>query len=44
MITYDVIEIETGIIAFSDKTQEECINWIEDYGNIIDYTIQEHQH
>lgn len=44
MITYDVIEIETGNITLSDKTQEECLMWIKDYGNIIDYTIQEHQH
>jgi hypothetical protein len=44
MITYDVIEIETENIVLSDKTQEECLQWIEDYGNIIEYTIQEHQH
>jgi hypothetical protein len=44
MITYDVIEIETENIVLSDKTQEECLQWREDYGNIIEYTIQEHQH
>jgi hypothetical protein len=43
MVTYDVIEIETGNIVLSDTTQEECVNWIKEYGNIIDYTIQEHQ-
>lgn len=42
MITYDVIEIQTGNIVLSDKTQEECLNWIESYGNILDYTIQQH--
>ena len=44
MVTYDVIEIETGNIVLSDTTQEECLLWIEEYGNIVDYTIQEHQY
>ena len=44
MDTYDVIEIETGSIIFSDKTQKECLQWIKDYGNIVEYTIQEHQY
>ena len=43
MINYNVIEIQTGIIILLDKTYEECIDWIEKYGNIVDYTIQEHQ-
>jgi hypothetical protein len=43
MVTYDVIEILTGNVVLSDKTQEECINWIETYGDIIHYTIVEHQ-
>lgn len=43
MITYDVIEILTENIVLSNKTQEECIDWIVKYGNIVEYTIQEHQ-
>ena len=44
MITYNVIEIQTENITLSDKTYEECINWIGNYGNIVEHTIQEHQH
>jgi hypothetical protein len=44
MVTYDVIEIQTGNVVLSDKTQEECLIWISEYGNIVDYTIQEHQY
>jgi hypothetical protein len=43
MVTYDVIEISTGNIVLSDKTQEECLMWIESYGDIIHYTIVEHR-
>jgi hypothetical protein len=42
MITYDVIEFSTGNPVFSDATYEECVIWIESYGNIIDYTIVPH--
>lgn len=44
MITYDVIQIHTGNIVLSDTTQEECVQWIGEYGNIVEYTIQEHQY
>jgi hypothetical protein len=44
MVTYDVIEIQTGNIVLSDVTQEECLIWISNNGNIVDYTIQEHQY
>ena len=43
MVTYDVIEISTGNVVFSDSTYEDCLNWIESYGDIIHYTIVEHQ-
>lgn len=43
MITYDVIEILTENVVLSDKTQEECIEWIGKYGNIVEYTILQHQ-
>jgi hypothetical protein len=43
MVTYDVIEISTDNVVLSDKTQEECLVWIESYGDIIHYTIVEHQ-
>jgi hypothetical protein len=39
MITYDVIEIFSGNVVYSDKTYEECINWLETYGDILNYTI-----
>lgn len=39
MVTYDVIEIQTGNIVLSDVTYEECIDWIDNFGNILDYTI-----
>jgi hypothetical protein len=43
MVTYDVIEFSTGNVVFSDSTYEDCLNWIETYGDIINYTIVEHQ-
>ena len=39
MNTYNVIEIFTGNIIIHDSTYEDCLKWIEDYGNILDYTI-----
>jgi hypothetical protein len=39
MITYNVIEITSGNIVFQDATYEECIQWIEEFGDIINYTI-----
>ena len=42
METYDVIEISTGNIMLGDSTYDECIQWIEVYGNIIEYTIIQH--
>jgi hypothetical protein len=42
METYNVIKISTGDIMFENSTQEECIQWINTYGNIIEYTIVEY--
>jgi hypothetical protein len=39
MTTYNVIEISTGTTVYSNNNYDECINWINTYGNIIDYTI-----
>lgn len=39
MITYDVIEILSGNVVLSDVTYEDCIDWIENFGDIINYTI-----
>ena len=39
METYNVIEISTGKIVASDLEYEYCMMWINNYGNIIDYTI-----
>ena len=39
METYKVIEISNGDVMLSNSTYDECVEWIDDYGNIIDYTI-----
>ena len=39
MQTYNVIEVSTGKIVASDLEYEYCVMWINNYGNIIDYTI-----
>ncbi len=39
MITYDVIEILSGNVVLSDVAYEDCITWIENFGDIINYTI-----
>lgn len=39
MITYDVIEILSGNIVLSDKPYEECVQWLEEFGDILNYTI-----
>jgi phosphosulfolactate synthase (CoM biosynthesis protein A) len=43
METYNVIEISTGNIMLENSTQEECLQWIETYGDIINYTIVPYQ-
>ena len=42
MITYDVIEILSGNVVLSDVTYEDCVTWIENFGDIINYTIVIH--
>lgn len=42
MVTYDVTEIFTGNIVLSDKTYEECVEWIETHGDLLNYTITIH--
>jgi hypothetical protein len=42
MNTYDIIEISSGNVVLSDSTYEECIEWLDNYGNIIEYTVIEH--
>jgi phosphosulfolactate synthase (CoM biosynthesis protein A) len=39
METYKVIEISNGDVMLSNSTYDECVEWIDNYGNIIDYTI-----
>jgi phosphosulfolactate synthase (CoM biosynthesis protein A) len=39
METYNVIEISTGVVMLSNSTYDECVEWIDNYGDIIDYTI-----
>jgi hypothetical protein len=43
METYNVIEISTGDIMLENSTYEECVQWIETYGDIINYTIVPYQ-
>lgn len=38
MNTYSIIEIETGNVIQSNLSYEECVNWLDNYGNILDYT------
>jgi len=39
MKTYNVIEISTNNIIIENSTYEYCLSWIENFGNIVDYTI-----
>jgi len=41
MVTYDVIEISTNTVVYSNDNYDECINWINTYGDIINYTIKD---
>lgn len=36
---YNVIEFSTGNIIIENKTYDECVEWLDTYGNILDYTI-----
>jgi len=39
MYIYKVIEIQTEKIVFNSSIYEECIEWINVYVDIINYTI-----
>jgi hypothetical protein len=39
METYSIIEISTGNKIQSNLSYQQCIDWLDTYGNIIDYTI-----
>lgn len=39
MEQYSVIEIETKEVVYSSSEYILCIKWIEDNGDIINYTI-----
>ena len=41
MMTFSVVEISTGIKILSNITYQQCVDWIDTYGNILDYTIIE---
>jgi hypothetical protein len=43
METYNVIKISTGDIMLENSTYEECLQWIEMYGDIINYTVVTYQ-
>jgi hypothetical protein len=36
---YNVIEIVTKNIVLENSTYQDCLDWIEVYGDIINYTI-----
>ncbi len=36
---YNVIEIPTKNIVLENSTYQDCLDWIEVYGDIINYTI-----
>lgn len=36
---YNVIEITTNNVVLENSTYEECLNWIENYGDILNYSI-----
>jgi hypothetical protein len=40
METYSVINIETNEVVVTYQTYDECIKWIDTYGNIVEYTIK----
>ena len=42
MKTYSVIKISTNEQILIDKTFEECLDWIKNYGDIVNYTIEEY--
>lgn len=41
MITYQVIKIDTGEVMFSNGDYNICIQWIDDFADILNYTIIE---
>ena len=41
MKTYNVIEISTQNIVFSDTNYDSCVDWLENNGNLLEYTIIE---
>jgi len=38
---YKVIFLETSQIVFFSNNYYDCIDWIENYGDILNYTIIE---
>ena len=40
METYNVINIETNEVVVTYQTYDECIEWLDTYGNIVEYTIK----
>lgn len=41
MVTYSIVEISTGNKIQTNMTYQQCIDWLDIYGNILDYTIIE---
>jgi hypothetical protein len=36
---YNVIKITDNNVVLENSTYQECLNWIENYGDILNYTI-----
>lgn len=39
MKKYNVIQIDTQNIVYSDDDYNSCIDWIESYGDLLNFTI-----
>lgn len=39
MESYCVVMIETNEVVFTNPSYDECVLWVDTYGNIIEYTI-----
>jgi hypothetical protein len=40
MESYNVVNIETNEVVVTYQTYDECLKWIDTYGNIVEYTIK----
>ena len=36
---YEVIKIETGEVMYTGSTYESCVQWLDEFADILNYTI-----